>query len=278
MLQTFKISISGQVQGVGFRPYVYTLAYQFNLKGTVSNNQEGVIIYVSGRKHNIKEFYNKLIQFPPPVSKIKSSSIEENESLEFENFSIIPSEKDGQVNLPLTPDFAICKDCKNEIENLQNRRQNYPFTTCVNCGPRWSVTRTFPFERANTSVDDFPMCNLCLDEYSNPSNRRFHSQTNTCKTCGITLELVDNNGNKIETESLFKTVADLLEEGNIIALKNTSGYLLCCNAENTGIVNKLRRLKNRPYKPFAVLYPSMRQLKKELFLKIEEEKILESTE
>ncbi|NNK83438.1 MAG: carbamoyltransferase HypF, partial [Flavobacteriaceae bacterium] len=116
MLQTFKILISGQVQGVGFRPYVYTLAHQFNLKGTVSNNEEGVIIFVTGTLQKSQNFYKKLIDFPPPVSRIKSNTIQEIEYVKFENFNIIPSEKDGYLNLPLTPDFALCEDCKNDIE------------------------------------------------------------------------------------------------------------------------------------------------------------------
>ena len=178
----------------------------------------------------------------------------------------------------LTPDFSICEDCKLEIAEKNNRRFDYPFTTCVNCGPRWSITRTFPFERAHTSVDDFPMCNHCLEEYTNPSNRRFHSQTNTCKSCGISLNIVNNKGVKIDSISVFKNVAELLLKGNIIAIKNTSGYLLCCNAENAEVVKKLRHLKNRPYKPFAVLYQALKQLKKDVVLKSKEEQVLKSSE
>ena len=107
------------------------------------------------------------------------------EFIEFKDFKIIPSSKNGKLNLCLTPDFAICEDCKNEISNPENRRFKYPFTTCVNCGPRWAITTTFPFERAHTSIQDFEMCETCQEEYSNPNDRRFHSQTNTCSTCGI---------------------------------------------------------------------------------------------
>lgn len=278
MYKTFKILISGQVQGVGFRPYVYTLATEFKLTGTVSNNKEGVIIFISGLEVAIQKFYERLINCPPPVSRIKSNQIQEIQTIKFKDFNIIPSVKDGQVNLPLTPDFAICDDCKNDIENKKNRRKNYPFTTCVNCGPRWSITRTFPFERAHTSIDDYPMCNDCIEEYTNPENRRFHSQTNTCNTCGISLELINDNGKIVESDSIFKTVAQILTKGKIVAIKNTSGYLLCCNAENAEVVNKLRRLKNRPNKPFAVLYPSIEQLQKDAQLKLEEIKILQSSE
>ncbi|NEW80669.1 MAG: carbamoyltransferase HypF, partial [Gelidibacter sp.] len=194
-MQTYKISISGQVQGVGFRPFVYGLAKSLSLTGTVSNNEEGVIIYISGFETTIRNFYKKLIENPPPVSKIKSPKITQIDFLEFADFNIIPSNKNGQLNLSLTPDFAICDDCKKDIQNPENRRFNYPFATCVNCGPRWAITRTFPFERNHTSIHDFPMCAECEKEYSNPADRRFHSQTNTCPTCGIELILSDNLGN-----------------------------------------------------------------------------------
>lgn len=280
MQKTYKITISGQVQGVGFRPYVYGLANEFNLQGSVSNNEEGVIIYCTGLSSSVNKFYKKLIQFPPPVAKIKNSCITEISFIKFTNFNIIPSSKNGQLNLPLTPDFAICNDCKNDIENKENTRYNYPFTTCVNCGPRWAITKSFPFERSHTSINEFPMCTMCEEEYTSPSNRRFHSQTNTCKTCGISIQLFDNERNKVKTskENLFSKVAQLLSEGKIIAIKNTSGYLLCCNAENIETIQKLRLKKNRPKKPFAILFPSLEFLKKGFILNKKEEKSLTSTE
>ena len=280
MLKTYKIAISGQVQGVGFRPYVYSLALEFSLKGTVSNNEEGVIIFISGLEDSIQKFYNKLLQLPPPVSRIKDSSFLQIDFQLFDDFKIIPSKKNGNLNLPLTPDFAICDDCKNDIENSTNQRYNYAFTTCVNCGPRWAITQTFPFERNHTSIDEFPMCEECKKEYISPTDRRFHSQTNTCDTCGIKLFLTDNSNNriKISQHNIFKEIANLLSEGNILAIKNTSGYLLCCNAENEEVIQKLRIKKNRPNKPFAVLYPSMKLLKNELTLNEVHVKSLTSTQ
>ena len=280
MLKTYKITVSGQVQGVGFRPYVYSLATEHSLNGTVSNNEEGVVIYVSGLEKSIHHFYSKLLQFPPPISRIKNYSITSIEYQEFGDFNIIPSITNGNLNLPLTPDFAICDDCKNDIENSKNNRYNYAFTTCVNCGPRWAITQTFPFERNNTSIHDFPMCEACKKEYLSPSDRRFHSQTNTCNTCGIELFLTNNIGNRIEIpqHNSFKEIAKLLFEGNIIAIKNTSGYLLCCNAENKQVVEKLRTKKNRPTKPFAVLYPSMQFLQNELNLTENHKNTLTSAE
>lgn len=279
-MKTYKISISGQVQGVGFRPYVYRLAHQFSLKGTVSNNEAGVVIFVSGAQSTSENFYRKLISSPPPTSIIKHSSIKEIEVISFNDFKIIPSKKNSHLNVPLTPDFAICHACKAEIEDSKNARYKYPFTTCVNCGPRWAITQTFPFERSNTSINEFPMCNSCSDEYTNPTNRRFHSQTNTCKNCGITLKLVTNLNKTIEIENseIFRKIAKLLSEGKIIAIKNTSGYLLCCNAENSEVIQKLRDKKHRPNKPFAVLYPSIEKLKNEIPLNQQQIVSLKSSE
>ncbi len=280
MQETYKIIISGQVQGVGFRPYVYNLANEFSLKGLVSNDENGVIILLQGSKQSINDFYSKLINFPPPVSKIKNHSITQIQRAKFDAFKIVPSKKATQLDLLLTPDFAICDDCKEEIKNINNRRFNYPFTTCVNCGPRWAITETFPFERSNTSVDDFVMCEKCQEEYENPSNRRFHSQTNSCSTCGVNFNLTDNQGKilNLKKAGIFKETAQLLSEGKIIAIKNTSGFLLCCNAENKDVVKKLRIKKQRPNKPFAVLYPSIDLLKSELDINYEQERSLTSVE
>ena len=279
-MPTYKINISGQVQGVGFRPFVFGLAKSFSLTGTVSNNEEGVIIFVTGLKNSIQQFHKKLLENPPPVSKIKNSEILEVKNMEFADFSINPSKKSGQVNLPLTPDFAICDDCKNDIQDPKNRRYKYPFTTCVNCGPRWAITQTFPFERNHTTINDFPMCSECEKEYLNPLDRRFHSQTNTCHTCGIRLILIDKMGNTIPTtsENIFKKIVKLLSEGNIVAIKNTGGYLLCCHAENTAVIKKLRDKKNRPNKPFAVLFPSMEFLQNDLKINELQHKSLTSAE
>jgi hydrogenase maturation protein HypF len=280
MLKTYQIIIKGQVQGVGFRPFVYILANDFKINGSVSNNEEGVIIIATNNESTIFDFYNRLVNNPPPVSRITHHQINEINFTPFENFSIIPSTKSNKLNLTLTPDFAICKDCASEIKDPKNRRFNYPFTTCVNCGPRWAITNSFPFERLNTSVNPFPMCNSCIKEYTDPTNRRFHSQTNSCAECGIQLHLTDNNRQNIDLEknALFKKIAQLLEDGNIIALKNTSGYLLCCDARNENAIRELRNRKKRAQKPFAVLYPSLKLLQQEVKLSAKEIQKLTSTE
>ncbi|MDZ4147753.1 MAG: carbamoyltransferase HypF [Flavobacteriaceae bacterium] len=280
MFKTYKIIITGQVQGVGFRPFVYALAHQFQLKGTVSNNELGVLIQLSGEEKNVVTFYKSLIKNPPKVSKINTHLLAEIPFKSYSGFKIIPTRKTKKLNLQLTPDFAMCADCRKEISDPKNHRFNYPFTTCVNCGPRWAVTKTFPFERHHTSVDAFGMCRNCQVEYNNPDNRRFHSQTNTCPDCGISLSLTDASGYELcalKTD-VFKKVAKLIEEGKIIAIKNTSGYLLCCDANNPNAIRRLRSKKNRPNKPFAILYPTLSILKQQLFIHKNQEKSLTSSE
>ncbi|WP_437397965.1 carbamoyltransferase HypF [Flagellimonas lutimaris] len=278
MSKTYKISVTGRVQGVGFRPHVFKLANTLQLQGTVSNNEEGVIINLTGEPDVVRSFYESLMSNPPKVSKIKEHHLHETDYQSFDGFSIVPSIKSGKLNLQLTPDFAICDDCKKEVTDKNNRRYHYPFTTCVNCGPRWAITNSFPFERNHTNLESFEMCNTCADEYTNPSDRRFHSQNNTCSDCGIELKLSSADGMPISTNNILEKTAELIKAGNILAIKNTSGYLLCCDANNPEVIKKLRDRKNRPTKPFAILYPSVSLLKQHLKINQIQEKILTSPE
>ena len=278
MPKTYKILVTGRVQGVGFRPHVFKLANTFQLLGTVSNNEEGVIIYLTGEPDVVRSFYESLTSNPPKASKIKEHHLHETDYQNFDGFSIVPSIKSGKLNLQLTPDFAICDDCKKEVADKNNRRYHYPFTTCVNCGPRWAITNSFPFERNHTNLESFEMCNTCANEYKNPADRRFHSQTNTCSDCGIELKLSSADGRPISTDHILKKTAELIKAGNILAIKNTSGYLLCCDANNPEVIKKLRDRKNRPTKPFAILYPSLSLLKQHLNIKAIQEKTLTSPE
>lgn len=266
------------MQGVGFRPHVFKLAHTLQLQGTVSNNEEGVIINLTGEPDVVRSFYESLMSNPPKVSKIKEHHLHETDYQSFDGFSIVPSIKSGKLNLQLTPDFAICDDCKKEVTDKNNRRYHYPFTTCVNCGPRWAITNSFPFERNHTNLESFEMCNICADEYTNPSDRRFHSQTNTCSDCGIELKLSSADGMSISTNNILEKTAELIKAGNILAIKNTSGYLLCCDANNPEVIKKLRDRKNRPTKPFAILYPSVSLLKQHLKINQIQEKTLTSSE
>ena len=261
--KTFYIQITGRVQGVGFRPFVYRLAQQHKLCGTVTNSRDGVEIYLTTTPNKATAFLSEIRKHPPSIAWIQSSKMEQTPLQTFEDFKIIPSTT-TQVNIHLTPDFAICKECKAEVNDPKNRRYGYPFTTCVNCGPRYAITTHFPFERGHTSLHSFQMCATCQTEYSQASDRRFHSQTNTCINCGIQLTLTNSLGKmNIPQQQILKKVGSLIVEGNIIAIKNTFGYVLCCDANQAEVIHRLRARKQRPKKPFAILYPTMDYIQKE---------------
>jgi len=252
---SYEIHISGRVQGVGFRPFIFNLAEEFGLKGYVSNDELGVIIVCQGE--NSEQFFNEIHNRKPKSSEIIFSEIKEIETAEiFDNFYIKPTEKNIVVDIPLTPDFATCESCETELFDERNPRYFYPFTTCTQCGPRYSVTKKFPFERENTAIEVFKMCPNCLEEYQNPEDVRFHSQTNSCPNCGIQIWLKDNQGNEFKgsNKEIFEKLAEELSQGKIVALKNTAGYLLMCDATNSEAVSELRKRKRRPTKPFAVLF------------------------
>ncbi|MFK7814609.1 MAG: carbamoyltransferase HypF [Maribacter sp.] len=279
MKQTFQIVISGQVQGVGFRPFVYGLAHQFQYYGSVCNNEVGVLIHINSTEEKTRKFLASIIKGAPAVSSIQSHSISEIPFREFDDFIIVPSEVNNQINIPLTPDFAICESCKTEVRDTKNRRFEYAFTTCTNCGPRYAVTTKFPFERASTTVSTFNICTTCQTEYTNPNDRRFHSQTNSCADCGIKLTLTAADGKKIDSNQseIIKKVSELIVDGNILALKNTNGYLLCCNANHKAAIENLRAKKQRPAKPFALLYPSLEKVREDFNLSSLEENELTSS-
>lgn len=231
------------------------MAEEFQLKGYVSNDELGVVILCQGENSEI--FFKEIHRRNPKSSEIIFSEIKEIENNEiFENFYIKPTEKNIVVDIPLTPDFATCESCETELFDENNPRYFYPFTTCTQCGPRYSITKKFPFERENTAIEVFKMCPNCLLEYKNPDDVRFHSQTNSCPNCGIQIWLKDNLGNEFKgtNKQIFEKLAEELSEGKIIAIKNTAGYLLMCDATNSEAISELRKRKRRPTKPFAVLF------------------------
>ncbi len=275
---TFEIVIKGQVQGVGFRPFVYSLAIKNKVHGLVINDSNGVSIQFNGSEKLAKKFLKSIIDNAPIASEIISSELKQIEPLNFTEFKIGDSEKNNKVDIPLTPDFAICESCKAEILDPTNRRHYYPFTTCVNCGPRYSITKNFPFERENTSLHTYDMCDLCAQEYKNPQNSRYHSQTNSCSKCGVELLLKDHNGEILQSnsEQVLLEASSVIKKGFIVAIKNTNGYVLCCDAKNKKAIETLRQRKNRPKKPFAVLYKSIELIEEDFKLTTYERKALTS--
>jgi hydrogenase maturation protein HypF len=277
-LNTYKIEINGRVQGVGFRPFVFYIATQLSLKGSVSNNENGVLIFINSDEETASRFLETIKTKKPIVSEITSISIEKTDAIAFNDFTIEISEKKQQISIPLTPDFAICNSCKAEVLDPNNRRYNYPFTTCVHCGPRYAITKKYPFDRQHTSLSTFEMCDDCQSEYDNPADKRFHSQTNSCANCGVIMRLVNNNGDLISDnqQTVINQAAELINQGKIVVIKNTNGYLLCCDATNSKAIKRLRVRKQRPNKPFAVLYPSIEMIESEFNISTYEKDALTS--
>jgi hydrogenase maturation protein HypF len=277
-LNTYKIEINGRVQGVGFRPFVFYIATQLSLKGSVSNNENGVLIFINSDEETASRFLETIKTKKPIVSEITSISIEKTDAIAFNDFTIKISEKKQQISIPLTPDFAICNSCKAEVLDPNNRRYNYPFTTCVHCGPRYAITKKYPFDRQHTSLSTFEMCDDCQSEYDNPADKRFHSQTNSCANCGVIMRLVNNNGDLISDnqQTVINQAAELINQGKIVVIKNTNGYLLCCDATNSKAIKRLRVRKQRPNKPFAVLYPSIEMIESEFNISTYEKDALTS--
>jgi hydrogenase maturation protein HypF len=279
----FSINLKGLVQGIGFRPYVFQLAKKWNLKGTVSNGPSGVHIEISANEQTARSFLNGLLSNPQALSRITSHKLTEISFRDFDDFQITESETDhSDGSTRLTPDLAICENCRQELRDPENRRFRYPFITCTHCGPRYSIIQKLPYDRVNTSMQDFEMCPECDREFRNPENRRFYSQTNSCKSCGPRLFLYKSARNKFEQVSITKqkeiliTVNEALVEGKIVAVKGIGGYLLLCDATSESAVKTLRQRKHRPSKPFALLYPDLEKLQRDAYFTEAESALLQS--
>ena len=273
------IVVKGIVQGVGFRPFVYKLAVDNNLKGDVCNSQSGVYINIEGKKENIDKFIYKIKNRPPKLSYIEKIIIEDKEIRKYNSFNIIDSnyknnDKSNKITL-LSPDIAICDDCIEDINNIQyKRRYKYAFTNCTNCGPRFSIMKILPYDRYNTSMENFIMCDKCKEEYENPLNRRFHAQPICCNECGPKLRLLDRNGNIVNCENEIDRVKSLLKEGSIVAIKGLCGYHLTCNATDEQAIQTLRNRKNRKTKPLALMMKNIDTVEKYCKVNNKEKEIL----
>lgn len=258
-MHTWHIHIEGQVQGVGFRPFVFLLAKKNKLNGWVNNSIDGVHIEFNASEILAKAFKSQILRQAPPLACITQIRLKKVENKTFTNFQIVHSSHQGEANLLLSPDFALCADCRQEIHQLTNRRRNYPFITCTNCGPRYSIIYQLPYDRETSTMDTFSMCENCQEEYENPENRRYYSQTNSCSTCGIELSLFNSPLEKMEAsqEGIMKAVIQAWQKGQIVAIKGIGGYLLTCDASNAEAVLKLRQRKFRPSKPLALMFPNV---------------------
>jgi len=261
-MNNYKITITGTVQGVGFRPFIYKLALELNLKGEVSNNSQGVTICINSTKKELDEFLESIRMNMPPLATIDSIHVEEVELKNFKNFTIIESLNSSVTTTLIPPDISICKACEQELFDKTNRRYLHPFITCTDCGVRYSIIKTLPYDRKNTSMSSFKMCKACEKEYNNPEDRRYHAQPIGCHDCGASLSL-----------NIDKTV-EHLKDGKILAIKGVGGFHLVCDATNKKAIKKLRERKHRPRKPFAVMVKDIEKAKELAFIDAYEEKLL----
>lgn len=269
------IVLAGILQGIGCRPTVYRLATRLGLGGWVVNSTSGVVIEIEGSLEQCERFSRDLpdaIPFPGRIDKFREEEIPpRGES----TFHIDASLQGERSVTPIPPDVAVCPECVEELLDPKNPRYLYPFTTCTLCGPRFTVVRSFPYDRERTSMADFAMCPRCREEYETPDDRRFHSQTNSCPECGPRLELTDAKGNPIEGDPLMQT-AGLLAAGKIFAVKGVGGFHLVCDARNRDAVELLRERKGRAEKPFAVMMPEVAVTRRYCLVDAVEEHILTS--
>ena len=242
------------MQGVGFRPFVYRLAAELRLTGFVVNDTAGVRVEVQGAPKSLEAFERRLKSDLPPLARIVRLQADERETMTGEkHFEILPSEGGQLADAQITVDTATCGECLRELADPANPRYAYPFINCTNCGPRYTIARSIPYDRANTTMADFGMCPLCARQYADPGDRRFHAEPIACGVCGPGVWLVDSSGGRIPCEDAIAEAARMLSGGRIVAIKGLGGFHLACRADDDSPVLELRRRKRRDAKPFAVM-------------------------
>ncbi len=271
--------IFGCVQGVGFRPFIYRLANELGLSGWIVNSSSGVTIEVEGAKEQLEIFVKRIREEKPVCASIQSFEYSFLNSVGYKNFEIRFSDSSGDKTALILPDIAMCPDCLKEIFDSNNRRYLYPFTNCTNCGPRFSIIESLPYDRANTSMKDFAMCPQCQNEYNDPANRRFHAEVNACPVCGPHLALWNDNGKEISKhQTAILEAVEAIKDGAIVALKGLGGFQLIADARNNESVKRLRQRKHREEKPFALMFPSLQAIEAECNVSALEKQLLLSSE
>lgn len=251
-----QFSIGGQVQGVGFRPYVYRLAHSLGLNGWVQNLKGNVLIHIQGESSKLKQFSTTLTQQAPDIARPIIINEKNVQPEPVQTFSIRDSDTNTEADIHTPVDFYTCKDCLQELQDPDNRRYQYPFINCTQCGPRYTLINQLPYDRTHTTMSGFPLCSACESEYNNPLDRRFHAEPIACAQCGPHLQYIEKNNEINDTHQALDKAVYALQSGKIVAVKGIGGYHLFCDASNDAAILKLRTNKPRPHKPLAVMFPS----------------------
>ncbi|NNG46063.1 MAG: carbamoyltransferase HypF, partial [Deltaproteobacteria bacterium] len=251
--EAIQLRIRGVVQGVGFRPFVYRIANRCRLSGSVSNQPGSVIVHIEGMSEDLGEFRKLLMEDAPPAARIVQVTARRVPLAGYTEFTIGKSDGGGAALSTIPPDIAICQHCYAELRDPANRRYRYPFINCTNCGPRFTIVKELPYDRASTSMAAFVLCSKCRREYEDPADRRFHAEPNACPACGPLLALRGDDGRTLDTDNPVGYVADALRSGKIAAIRGLGGFHLAADATNNEAVRMLRERKFREEKPFAVM-------------------------
>ncbi|WP_028552960.1 carbamoyltransferase HypF [Paenibacillus sp. UNC451MF] len=252
------IIVKGRVQGVGFRPFLYHLAEERGIKGTVRNSREGLQIIAEGSSAELDHFIRNIQHLSPVLAKVEELRVTKISAIGYASFSIIESDSTGPSSLSIAPDIAVCEECLKEWRDPRSRFYRYPFINCTQCGPRYSIIRKLPYDRAATSMSSFSMCEDCRNDYSDIRNRRFHAQPIACRKCGPKLNLLDRSGKTVACmEEAVLLAKRLLKKGCILAVKGVGGYHLACDALSSEAVRHIRLRKKRPRRPLAVMASSV---------------------
>jgi hydrogenase maturation protein HypF len=279
LITRVQLTVRGIVQGVGFRPYVFSLAKRRALRGQVRNTTTGVLIDVEGDRRAIEGFIDDLRANSPPLALV--DSVERRDHLElihYGDFRIVESAPARETFVPIAPDIATCQDCLNELFDPIDRRYHYPFINCTNCGPRFTIVQDVPYDRDHTTMRAFPMCVACESEYLDPANRRFHAQPNACPVCGPRIALVDAAGRPLETSEsdVIRALCRRLAQGEIVAIKGMGGFHLACDASHAEAVKALRQRKYREFKPFALMASGLAMIRAHCHVSEAEAELLRS--
>ncbi|MCM1982135.1 carbamoyltransferase HypF [Lyngbya confervoides] len=276
-LQRLHLIVQGQVQGVGFRPFVYRLAQELGLGGWICNSDRGVEIDVEGPRAALAHFLQRLEGEHPPQATLTQVQRQTLAPQGYHHFEIHPSQQfSPRPSAELLPDLATCPACLQELFDPRNRRYRYPFINCTQCGPRYSILQDLPYDRPRTTMQGFAMCAACQREYDNPSDRRFHAQPNACPDCGPQLAVWTPQGQTLDVSDPIQWVGDRLRQGEIVALKGLGGFHLLADARSEAAVQRLRDRKHRPTKPLAVMYPHLDRVQRDFQVSTAEGELLVS--